>query len=219
MGFNGGVFFAPAANYGFRVVNLYRKDYKPHSAFGEAELDLLKRGVESHRKHLTRQGMELALFSDRFILERGIPPVSPSGEGGIVPIGWSLGSVNIHALLSSLDTIPKETVDRLEKYIQTVVVHDVSAIGLGFNPPEYNIDLWFTSDPKERLWLFKDWEVAYYKHSDAHSGKKETIEFNIARKEKLPSLHDISNEELKALISWEVFSGSDTTTLFIDKDL
>ncbi|KAF8643346.1 hypothetical protein AX16_009075 [Volvariella volvacea WC 439] len=223
MGFNGGVFkklLAPAAKHGFRVVSLYRRDYKPSTSFGEAEFGLLQGGVEGHRKYLAQQGVELALFLDRFIVEQAVPPAASNGEGGVVPIGWSLGSINIHAFLSSLDKVPKETLDRLEKYIQTVVIHDVSATGLGVtNPSEYNIDLWFTPDVKERFRLFKDWAVAYYKHTDIRSGKNETIEFNIASTEKKPSLHDISDEELESLTSWETFGGSDTLILFTDKEL
>ncbi|KAF8641395.1 hypothetical protein AX16_010014 [Volvariella volvacea WC 439] len=223
MGFNGGVFkklLPRAAKHGLRVVSLYRRDYKPSSAFKESDFDLLKGGVEGHRKHLAQQGLEFASFLDRFIVEHDIPALTSDGEGGIVPVGWSLGAAHIHAFLSSLDKVPKKTVERLEKYIRTVIIHEPSATAFGFSTPsEYNIDLWFTPDVKERFRLFKDWAVAYYKHSDILSGRNETIEFNVANKDKRPSFHDISDEELEKLTSWETFGGSDTLLLYTDKDL
>ncbi|TFK68101.1 alpha/beta-hydrolase [Pluteus cervinus] len=237
MGFNGGVFkklhpIAPA--HKFRTVAINRRDYAPTSPFTEDERKLLTAGGESHRRHLRNLGLELAQFIDKFATENDLPPATESGEGGVVPLGWSLGGLNIHAFLSALDEVDDDILARLNKWIRALVIHDTSPVGIGLaNPPEYDIQLWFNPDLDIRFTNFKDWAVAYYKHKDIHSGKNDTLtynqpfeftpdklaELNLLVHERKPTFHEISAEELKELTSAEVYGGSDTLIIFSSLDL
>lgn len=113
----------PAPKHNFRIVSIYRRDYAPSSAYTDEDRALLGDVATGHRKHLRNNGIALAHFLDKFIVQENIPPVNAAGEGGIIPLGWSLGAIAIHALLSSLDGLEPEVLERLNKYISTVIIH------------------------------------------------------------------------------------------------
>lgn len=81
--------------------------------------------LEGQNKILVNMGLELATFLDGYIAKSRIPPAQ-NGKGGIAVLGWSLGSLSVHALLANLDKVPVETVATLDKYIHTTILQGTS---------------------------------------------------------------------------------------------
>ena len=66
---------------------------------------------------------EFATFIKSFIEEENIPKISDDGkDGGIVFVSWSSGVAYSIPLLSSADSLPKETRNAVEPYLRSYVV-------------------------------------------------------------------------------------------------
>lgn len=96
---------------------------------------------------------------------------------------------------------------------------DASTTGLGIaNPPEYNIDLWYTPDPEVRHQLFLEWCAAYYKHEDIDSHDTSKISFNEPAPKPM-TFHDLSKDEILPMTAWRPFVGSDLAVVLIDLEV
>ncbi|KAH7928839.1 hypothetical protein BV22DRAFT_1044343 [Leucogyrophana mollusca] len=227
MGFNGGAFkkiLSIAASQKCRVVSLYRRDYAPTTPFRDDERALLQQGAD-HESFIRKQGVEIAQFLLAFIRANDIPSTNSGlGEGGVVLVGWSLGAVHAHAMFAYLDALPEEEAAELAHYLHTVVLHDHSAVAMGFqNPPAYDISLWYNPDEEKRFKLFNDWVTGYYEHGNVLSKNttrpESVLEFNTPTSKKAASLQDVPFEELSELMVIDTFAGSDMSMLFIGEEV
>ncbi|KAG1800612.1 uncharacterized protein BJ212DRAFT_1400214 [Suillus subaureus] len=222
MGFNGGVFrklFPLATVRRLRIVSLHRRDYNPTTSFRDVDLAGLASGtMEGQEEFLRSQAVDIATFLVTFAREQRIPPAQ-GASGGIVLIGWSLGSVPVHAVVAYLDALPSSILSDLGKYLHTMVSHDVAAINIGIpNPPIYDRALWFEPDVEKRFNLFYEWATAYFPHKNVTSGNIADLEFNKFSNQ-THSMHELSSEELAELTSAKTFGASDTLLLYIQLDV
>ncbi|KAH7912848.1 hypothetical protein BJ138DRAFT_1111960 [Hygrophoropsis aurantiaca] len=233
LGFNAAIFkklVSLAVRHECRVISLYRRDYAPSTPFTETEISPCRTGGDQE-DFLRLRGVEIAKFLLAFIRANNIPQASgPSGEGGIVVIGWSLGAMHVHAMLAFLDALTKEAVAELERYLRTIIFHgqvhrqnsSTAAMGL---PHSHlgDMSMWSNQNIEERLKLFAKWTTSYYEHPDILSkdlGHPELyLEFNTPSNTKSPSLHDISPQEFAGLTAINAFAGSDLATLAINENI
>lgn len=116
--------FHVASKHNFRIVSLHRRDYPPTTPLKESERTLLAQGPEGQSRFLLGQGVGIAKFIEEFILRNNVPPAdTQTTVGGVVLVGWSLGSVIVHAMISHLDSLPAQSRNHLEKYMHTVIIH------------------------------------------------------------------------------------------------
>lgn len=69
-------------------------------------------------KFLKRTAVRIAFFIAAYIQETGIPE-----EGGVVVVGWSIGTVSAMAPFSFPEAIPLETYDLLDRYVKRLVLY------------------------------------------------------------------------------------------------
>ncbi|KAH7912859.1 Alpha/Beta hydrolase protein [Hygrophoropsis aurantiaca] len=209
MGFNGGVFrplFPIAAKRNYRVISLYRRGYAPSTPISDDEFAALQKGVDEQQAFIRRQGVEIAQFLLGFIRANVIPPINKAGEGGIVLIGWSFGTIHAHAVLANIDALPKEDVTELGRFLRAVVAHDANPVSLGLsNPPANDASFWFNPDIEERFRLFNLWVLGYFQHPDPLSKNlthpELSLEFNTPTLEKPRTFQYKSGEEILQIIS------------------
>lgn len=222
MGFNGGVFrklFPLAAAHRLRIISLYRRDYSPTTSFRDADLaGIMSRTVEGQEGFLRSQAVDIATFLAMFAREQHIP-LADGTSGGIVLVGWSLGSSHVHAVVAHLDALPSNVLSDLEKYLHTVVCHDVSGVFIGIpNPPGFNIGLWSETDVEKRFKLFYEWVAMHFSHKNVTSGSIDDLEFRTTL-DKAHSMHELSPEELAELTSAKTFGASDALLVSIKLDV
>lgn len=222
MGFNGGVFrklFPLAAAHRLRIVSLYRRDYNPTTSFCDADLaGLVSRTVEGQEGFLRSQAVDIATFLVMFAREQHIP-LAEGTTGGIALVGWSLGSLHAHAVVAHLDALPSNVLSDLEKYLHTVVCHDVSGVFIGIpNPPGFNMELWSETNVEKRFKLFYEWVTIHFLHKNVTSGSIDDLEF-YKSPDKAHSMHELSPEELAELTSAKTFGASDALLLSIQPDV
>ena len=91
-----------------RIICVNRREYPGSSSYNPTELKTFAEGTEAERTALLeQQGRDLAMFLDG-ILELSIPQA-----GGIVLIGWSIGTIYLLALIACVKTLPTATQERL----------------------------------------------------------------------------------------------------------
>ncbi|KAG2338427.1 hypothetical protein BDR05DRAFT_969261 [Suillus weaverae] len=222
MGFNGGVFrklFPLAAAHRLRIVSLYRRDYHPTTSFRDADLaGLVSRTVEGQEGFLRSQAVDIATFLVMFAREQHIP-LAEGSSGGIALVGWSLGSLHTHAVMAHLDALPSNVLSDLEKYLHTVVCHDVSGVFIGIpNPPGFNMKLWTETDVEKRFKLFYELVATHFPNKDVTSGSIDDLEFYKST-DKAHSMHELSPEEFAELTSAKTFGASDALLVNIQLDV
>ncbi|KAG1726060.1 uncharacterized protein EDB91DRAFT_1229168 [Suillus paluster] len=222
MGFNGGVFrklFPLAAAHRLRIVSLYRRDYDPTTSFRDADLAGLTSGTAEGQEGFFRsQAIEIATFLVTFARQQNISPAQGT-SGGIALIGWSLGSLFTHAVVAYLDALPSDVLSDLEKYLHTMLSHDLSSMFLGLpRPPLHNIDLPLKMDVKYKFNLFYEGVTAYFPHKSVTSGNIDDLEFN-KFSDKTHTMHELSSEELAELTSVKNFGGSDSLIVRSQQDV
>lgn len=92
-----------------------RTEYPGSSKYTEAELEELKGG---DLRFLERTAVRIAYFIAAYIQEAGIPE-----EGGVVVVGWSIGTVSAMAPFSFPEAIRLETYDLLDRYVKRLVLY------------------------------------------------------------------------------------------------
>ncbi|TFK60011.1 hypothetical protein BDN72DRAFT_850897 [Pluteus cervinus] len=220
MGFNSVVFdkirFLATTNK-VRIVAVNRREYAPTSPLNVAELAVLSQGDPGAATYFRQRGNEIGLFLDKWIQQNHIPIARPNGDGGLSLVGWSLGTVTATAFLAHLDTLSAATLNRLSAYLHTVLMHDPYATAVAFPiPPEFDISLWFITDPKTRFQAFKEWVTAYYQHTNYNpaTGSVSTLDFNIANPHKARTFAHTPQNVLNNMLDESAFSGSETNVLF-----
>lgn len=222
MGFNGGVFrklFPLAAVHRIRIVSLYRRDYNPTTSFRDADLaGLVSRTVEGQEGFLRSQAVDIATFLVMFAREQHIP-LAEGTSGGIALMGWSLGSLHTHAVMAHLDALPHNVLSDLEKYLHTVVCHDVTGIFIGIpKPPGFSMEYWSEPDVEKRFKLFCEWVAGHFPHKNVTSGSIDDLEF-YKSPDKPHSMHELSPGEFAELTSAKTFASSDTLLVTIQVDV
>ncbi|KAG1811492.1 uncharacterized protein BJ212DRAFT_1301999 [Suillus subaureus] len=206
MGFNGGVF---------------RKLFPLAAAHPSSDADLaglVSRTVEGQEGFLRSQAVDIATFLVMFAREQHIPPAEGT-SGGIALLGWSLGSLHTHAVMAHLDALPYNVLSDLEKYLHTVVCHDVTGIFIGIpKPPSFGIEYWTEPDVEKRFKLFYEWVAGHFPHKNVTSGSIDDLEF-YQSSEKPHSMHELTPGEFAELTSAKTFGASDTLLVTIQQDV
>lgn len=79
---------------------------------------MFQEGTDAERAVLLeQQGYDLACFVDGIIHELGV--LLP---GGIMLVGWSLGTIFLLSLIACIENLPGEMKDRLSEFVHTVVL-------------------------------------------------------------------------------------------------
>jgi len=225
MGFNGAVFekLLPLAHaHNLRIVSVNRRGYPPSSGFQEDELKGIGRGkgIKEVEAFCRAQGTEIATFLVKFATEQGIPLVDPNRPaGGIVLIGWSLGTIHALAALAYADELPEDTLSTLQKYLHIVIAHDTSPTALGIPITDrQRAALWrFEADDHKRFNSFFDWATAHYPHKNITSENIDEFELNVPR-DIHRSFHELSSLQRTKYTNPEAFmaTGCDGKLSFCD---
>ncbi len=110
-----------AAQYNLRTIAVQRKDYTGSSDYTDAELVDLHDGNKAHLDRLT---VLLGHLIQHLIQAHNIPePNRERTEGGIVIIGWSIGSATILTLLANSHLLGQERYDLLRRYLVKLVFY------------------------------------------------------------------------------------------------
>jgi hypothetical protein len=201
-----------------RIVAVNRRDYAPTSPLTSAEMAVLSQGDTGAATYLRQRGTELASFLDMFVQGNSIPHAGNDRTGGIVVLGWSLGCLTTHAMLANLDVIPSATINRLQPYIHTFLMHDSGLAAMGFpTPPQHDLSLWFEPNAAIRFQLFKDWATGYFTHVDSTpaTGTISTLEFNTPDPSIPRTLSDTPPGILQQILDQAAFGGySENQVLF-----
>lgn len=102
-----------------------RRDYPGSSVYSEEELSQLRSGdSELHNEFARTRAKEFATFIKNFIeYDKKLPRISEDGKsGGIVLMGWSAGNNFIIPLLAYADVIDKDTREKVEPYLRSLLI-------------------------------------------------------------------------------------------------
>ncbi|KAF4600234.1 hypothetical protein EYR40_007346 [Pleurotus pulmonarius] len=156
-----------AASHNLRTVALNRTEYPGSSKYTDAELEELKGGDP---RCLERIAVRIAFFIAAYIQEAGVPE-----EGGVVVVGWSIGTVSAMAPFSFPEVLPLETYDLLNRYVKRLVLYDPPYLAFGLELPGDTalFDPWGDATTKSReevFETFKLWVSSYFDVPEGWSG-------------------------------------------------
>ncbi|KAJ8695745.1 hypothetical protein PTI98_005674 [Pleurotus ostreatus] len=156
-----------AASYNLRTVALNRTEYPGSARYTDTELEELRHG---DTKFLERTAVRIAFFIAAYIRETGIPE-----EGGVVVVGWSIGTVSAMAPFSFPEAIPLETYHLLDRYVRRLVLYDPPHLAFGLELPADTVlhDPWgdaTTKSPEEVFETFKFWVSSYFEVPEGWGG-------------------------------------------------
>ncbi|KAF4598945.1 hypothetical protein EYR38_007358 [Pleurotus pulmonarius] len=156
-----------AASHNLRTVALNRTEYPGSSKYTDAELEELKGGDP---RCLERTAVRIAFFIAAYIQEAGV-----TEEGGVVVVGWSIGTVSAMAPFSFPEVLPLETYDLLNRYVTRLVLYDPPYLAFGLELPGDTalFDPWgdaTTKSPEEVFETFKLWVSSYFDVPEGWSG-------------------------------------------------
>ncbi|CDO68845.1 hypothetical protein BN946_scf184805.g54 [Trametes cinnabarina] len=231
---HGGIFakLVPIArNRGVRIILLNRRDYpgsKPHTTeergllppISEAppgDKDAIERGAEALEMFMRQRAFELYKCLQAVVEDRNIPPFRPASKtGGVVLVGWSLGSLFVNALLGYVSSFPVGRI-RLVHFIRRVIWQDVPACLLGYPYPTqdpYNPLLDTSLNLEEKAHALMKWLTSYFSHADLDN--PDALERRKALRHPSSALARMSNEEGECIMHVPPGSpgGSDWTLLF-----
>ncbi|KAG6873149.1 hypothetical protein C0995_002302 [Termitomyces sp. Mi166 len=186
-----------AQNKGARVVALNRRHYPGSTEYSAEELAIVVNGGTEAQKDAEFQtrGLEIATFIDNFIVQYNLPPISEDGKtGGIILLGWSLGSVQALATISSAHALSVDVRARLGAYKSDQLVQsDPHPILLGFPVPEQNwtpiMDTYIPQDL--RLSAFGQWATGYFDHGDIAKRDLDALQWVLPSSNHVPTLFKI----------------------------
>lgn len=122
-----------APETGLRVVAINRRDYPGSSTIPASEVSILQLatgGDEQKAALLSKRGVEVSTFIDRFIVQNDILPISADGKtGGIAIVGWSLGVALALAAFANIDILPSETRARFATHLRSVILQGTQFTG------------------------------------------------------------------------------------------
>ena len=113
-----------------RVVAVNRRDYPGTRPYPPEERALLEKtketgAVELALEFVMNRGREVLAFLAELVRRDGIPLADVrANAGGIVLVGWSLGTVWMNAALAALNAGSDDTLDvDLSKYLRRVIIY------------------------------------------------------------------------------------------------
>ncbi|PIL34405.1 hypothetical protein GSI_03180 [Ganoderma sinense ZZ0214-1] len=150
LGWHSGVFtkLIPLAHaHNARVVLVNRRDYRGAAPYSLAErthlfttaAEALTDGTAACPKVVSimkEEAIDVSRLLTHFISDNRVPLARPhANSGGIVLVGWSLGTAWMTALLAHGAPRHANAVD-LTEYVRRIVFYDPPHLALGFSPPE-----------------------------------------------------------------------------------
>jgi pimeloyl-ACP methyl ester carboxylesterase len=123
--------------FNLRIVALSRRGFPGSTPFHPSERTFLTgdeeaqaaASEETKSKFHTLRGVEILRFINGFIQRAGTPPIHTNVvdgkvSGGIMLVGWSMGSTYSMAAISSMDSplLSDEMRDRLGSYLRVLVL-------------------------------------------------------------------------------------------------
>ncbi|KAI0669370.1 Alpha/Beta hydrolase protein [Trametes maxima] len=189
-----------------RVVLLNRRDYPGSDPYTSEDLARLAhlasapRSEESDADAVSFQGArarEVFDYLEDFVRRERVPRAEGS-KGGIVLVGWSIGSTLITALLANVGHFPQSADVKLAEYVRRLVLYDASYICYGYAPAPgwWQPLLDITIPETERSARFSEWVTGYFAHGDVFADGASALEFRTPLTEPAPLFTRLSAEEL-----------------------
>ncbi|KAI0648546.1 Alpha/Beta hydrolase protein [Trametes meyenii] len=189
-----------------RVVLLNRRDYPSSDPYTPSDLASLAhlasapRSEESDADAASFQAArarEVFDYLEDFVRRERIPRPQ-DGKGGIVLVGWSIGSTLITALLANVGRFPQSADMKLSEYVRRLVLYDASYICYGYTPPPgwWQPLLDSTIPPTERAARFSEWVTGYFAHGDVFTSGAPALEFRAPLADPAPLLTRLTADEL-----------------------
>ncbi|KAL4067414.1 Alpha/Beta hydrolase protein [Scleroderma yunnanense] len=226
MGFNGAVFrrmFPFASSHNYRLVCPYRRGYTPSTPWTDEEVALYKSAdVEDGKKHLRLAGLQIARFLVQFAASQSIPKHNEEQKtGGIILIGWSLGTLYLNATLANVDGLVAEELEALKSYLHAVIYFDTFAVALGIDEPKTIgfKEEYFTLPVPERWAYFQRFVGGFFTHRNRRSRDLADLECSEWHEDRPASLQDITEEEHEKLTSMEMYATHDLGTLIMQPEV
>ncbi|CDO72522.1 hypothetical protein BN946_scf184983.g5 [Trametes cinnabarina] len=208
-GWHSGVFkrllpFAAQNNTRLLLVN--RRDYpgsKPYTPEERKHFACVAEGApdslqakEDAKAVMRDRARELFDFLVDYVRREKVPQANGK-EGGIVIVGWSLGSTWITSLLASVDQFPEDDV-QLSKYVRRVVLFDASFICYGYTPPPDSYEPLYDESlsDSERVARFAVWVTGYYAHGDVWTEGDKALEYRNALPDPPPTMTRMTPQDL-----------------------
>ncbi|OSC96865.1 hypothetical protein PYCCODRAFT_1399794 [Trametes coccinea BRFM310] len=201
-----------AEQYNTRLLLVNRRDYpgaEPYTPEEKANLARIASAPDSPetkeeaKAAMRDRGRELYDFLLDYVQREDIPRAN-GNEGGIIVLGWSMGSVWISALLAIVSQIPEGSV-QLSKYVRRAILYDTSFICNGYPPPPDSYEPLYdeTLTEPERLARFAVWVTGYYAHGDVWADGDKALEYRNALSDPAPTASRMTPEDLAETTSQE----------------
>ncbi|KAG5351270.1 hypothetical protein C0989_007164 [Termitomyces sp. Mn162] len=189
-----------ASRKGTRFVALNRRHYPGSTAYSSHELGIAVSGGTDEQKdsEFKARGIEVATFIDHFIQQNNLPSIPEDGKaGGIILLGWSLGSAIALAAIANAYALSSDTRARLGAHIKSVIVYDPAPIVLGLPTPEQNwTPLLDTYVPEGlRLGAFGQWVTGYFDHGDLAKRDLSSLSWVLPSSSPIPTFFQIPAEK------------------------
>ncbi|OSC99304.1 hypothetical protein PYCCODRAFT_1446899 [Trametes coccinea BRFM310] len=196
-----------AEQYNTRLLLVNRRDYpgsEPYTPEEKAHLARIASAPEGNPKTkeeakavMRDRGRELYDFLVDYVQREDVPPAN-GNEGGIIVVGWSLGSVWISALLAIVSQIPEGSV-QLSKYVRRTILYDTTFICHGYPPPPDSYEPLYdeSSTEQERL----RWVTGYYTHGDVWADGDKALEYRNPLQDPPPTITRMTPEDLVETMS------------------
>ncbi|KAI0942664.1 hypothetical protein AcW1_003230 [Taiwanofungus camphoratus] len=222
---HGSVFTSPvfqkvmslAPKYGLRIVAINRRDHPGSTPFSPAELQVLASGTDEEKGSFVRaRGLELATFTDNFIKQNNLPPISEDGKGGgIALLGWSLGSTVTLACVANIDSLPAEVQSRFKLYLRAHILQEPPSVALGtaLPPKSWSPQVDTTIPPEARDPVFTRWITAYFTHGDLSTRDPDVLEYVVPATFRAPSIYNMSAEQITQIVYERVASTTDLSIM------
>ncbi|KAG5718709.1 hypothetical protein E4T56_gene16592 [Termitomyces sp. T112] len=185
-----------ASQKGSRFVALNRRHYPGSTEYSSQELSIVVNGGTDEQKdaELQARGAEISTFIDNLIQESNIPPISEDRKtGGIILLGWSLGSATALAAIASTHGLSSDARTRLGTRIKSVIFYDPAPIILGFPTPDQNwaplVDNYIAEGL--RLAAFGQWATGYFDHGDLAKRDLSALSWVLPSASRIPTFFNI----------------------------
>ncbi|KAJ4466247.1 hypothetical protein J3R30DRAFT_3311241 [Lentinula aciculospora] len=186
-----------STKYNLRIIALSRRGFSGSTPFTEAErlfftgsnaIELSTSDV-SKTEILELRGVEILQFIDGFIGRSAIPPIQndssaenvsgQSRKGGLVLVGWSLGTTFSLSAIANVDSslVSDEMRDRIGRYLRTHIMLEPALTSIGLPiPPEAWISFIDPNIPlPARGPLFSHLVTGYYDYSNETVASRNSI--------------------------------------------
>ncbi|KAJ8073170.1 hypothetical protein PM082_020039 [Marasmius tenuissimus] len=191
-----------AHSLNLRTILWNRRDYPGSTPYTDAELEDL---AEGRKVFMDRIGQQLADFMVQFIEKENIPQAAPDFKsGGIVLMGWSMGTSSAMALFSDPKLISPEVYGVLEGYVRDLVLDDSPHLCFGYEVPKgiEVYDPWTDPDyktPEELFQNFALWVSSFYDHRDSQNAN--LADMDMRKRGEDPTVTKWSEEEFNRYFS------------------